>query len=457
MIFPACSKKVKQVSVDDTQRGNLETDYAGKVTFLLASQVMASADSLKLLQYCYQMAALDAELYKLQNTLIKSYYNACDQKCETGKCSHGDIACAAMACYLDGATDSALALCQSLGPDGKTGPEAREIALIIRSALSTNSQNELSELIKSQPKTASALAFLSIVATNKGIPQGVIEGKIGKSKLLDLQYAHAYALTKSPDIKEAWAALPDYPPYSRSFPDPSFIDKIQMADTILTEKIYLPLGLYVRKQIDNLLLTTLFAEIHGEESAADISALKALAYARDLGGISSDFLAANSQENPQDPRTELLLSLKLAQSSPLNPASQMAGLRFPISRAAYLQYAIYHTTEADRAGLTQFLMAEMDTSRMHMIWESRVLLSLALTRQLGQVEAFRQMGNFGVSDLSVSNNSPEWLAIYARAGLFEGSQLGLVSQLIFNLSQHYPHLIGLYEMAQSYNHICKYF
>jgi hypothetical protein len=147
----------------------------------------------------------------------------------------------------------------------------------------------------------------------------------------------------------------------------------------------------------------------------------------------------------------------MAIAHPDDPAGQLASLHYPISRAAYLEYALVHYDGNNRAKIGDLLKVEVDSSRTHMIWENRVLLSLALSYQLGPADAFNQMGSFGVSDLSVQNNSPEWLAIYAHAGIEEGSQLGLVSQIAFNLGQHYPYVMGLYAVAQNYNHICKYF
>lgn len=410
---------------------------------------MTSADSLKLLQYCYQMTALDNELYQLQNALIKSYFAACDHKCETGKCSDGAIASAAMAYFLDGRADSALALCDMIRSSGNSEPA--EIARIIRNVY------EGKQMQADRVKTASGIAFLTVVS-DSSYKADYIAVKLKKNKSLDLQYALAYALAESPaEIGKAWSALPDYPPYSRSFPEPSFIDEIKTSDTVFTERIYLPLGLYIRKEVDNLLLTSLFLQTKNEEHAADINALKAFAYLRGIGGIKGDFCSSATPEDNSDPRSELVYSLKMAQADSSGPSGRLEALKHPVSRAAYLEYLIDHGSDKNRDRLNALLMAEVDSSRARMIWESRVLLSSALARQLGPVEAFRQMGNFGVSDLTVHNNSPEWLAIYAQAGLYDGSQLGLVSQVIFNLSQHYPYLIGLYEIAQSYNHICKYF
>jgi hypothetical protein len=459
-----CARKTENVkTVSD--RGSLESDFSGKIAAFLTRNDMTPGDSIKLAQYAYQLAALESEFYQLQNELIKSYFVACDEKCQTHKCSDGEIISAAMAYFLGGAADSAGALAGRLGD---TKREFREITKVIAAA--SAGDEALGRLyVSGVVTTPLATAFLAIASLDRNAKPADWEAilKEIKSDLPEIQYARAYALalnciqtSTGCHRIEAWQRLPDFAPLSKVYPEPSFTETIKTSEGPIIKKIYLPLGLYVRMQIDNLLLREILDRLDYPNFAysIDIQVLKALSSIKNLGGIKPGWYpeaASNGNFQKSDQRQELLSSLRLAKASLSNSASSLDSLSHPISRAAYLKIlADHHPTLSD---IDKQIYAEIDSSRQHIIWESRILLSVAMIDAVGPEEAFRHMNNLGVSDLSVRNNSPEWLAIYARASLSEASQLSLATQLIYDLSQHYPYTIGLYELVQSYNHLCKYF
>jgi len=456
-VMSSCSRKDEKTATGGLSRGALESDFAGKVSAMLGNDTLSAVDSVRLLQYAYQMTACDAQLYKLQNSLLYSYFDACNRRCETNGCSGGDLAATAMAYYLDGKADSARAVCEK-ADGGSNSAEANEIVGVLEAATGDRAPEAITSLIeRGHIKTAAARALLTVVSIDLGAPTGEWARKLAgeNDRSADLQYALAYSLAETGNIGKAWRALPDFPPLSRAFPEPSFSDKITVSDTVFTQKIYLPLGLYVRMRIDQLLLKELFSGEFSNE--VDLRALQALSFAKGLASQVADPMAATQASAvPSDPREEVCYSLNLAAIGYADYEGYRA-IKHPVSRALFLKYIMDHSSSVPEGIWDTLLISEINNARVQVIWESRIMLSEALLTRLGPQEAFRIIGNFGISDLSVRNNSPEWLAIYARSGLEDASQLSLITQIIFNLSQHYPYTIGLYELSQSYNHLCKYY
>jgi hypothetical protein len=463
MATASCGPGQKRLELK--QRGQEESDFAGKVLTMMESDSLAGVDSVKLLQYVYQMTALDNQLYRLQDALIKGYFNACNEKCEKGQCSPGDVANAAMAFALNRDYDSAARLCQRIGTDKKAGLEVGEI---IRLTLAAGNTDSVSVLVgsreKGEIKTHLGLAYCAVLTVNRGMTPrewvAILDEEKARSGAysLDLQYAHAFALVLVGDITGGFRRMPDYIPLVKFFPPPSFSERVKIGDSIFVEKIYPPLALYIRKEIDRCLLMNLLGRDYGPEKKNDVAALKALAIVKGILNSHDTLPLSNYADSASDtPQAELVHSARLALSPDPAWTKNLASLRYPVSRATFLEYIVDNAVDKHDPKLIRAVFSEADSARARTIWEERALLSEAMLEVAGPAEAFPRMSNFGVSDLSVRNNSPEWLAIYARAGLEQGSQLSLVTQLVFNLSQHYPYTIGLYEIMQSYNHLCKYY
>ncbi len=455
LTLAACGQKKEEKSQPTSERGGLESDYAGKVGLMLASGNAAAEDSIKFAQYVYQMAACEAELYRLQSALVKSYFLACDEKCERQRCSDGDFMSLAMVYFLEGADDSAAAVVARMANKAGAG-ESADIARVILS-VQVGGDHFLRDYDHGTFRTSAAAAFAAVAAINRGEAASEWADRLAKIKSQppDIAYARAYCLAAQGKVSEAWESLPDYAPLSREFPEPSYSETISSSEGENQRKVFLPLGLYVRKEIDKALLSSVLSGTYGAEYASDIEALKALAFVKGLGAEGEQFARPVAADGAPGPKEELLSSIELSSRGQAGALERLDSLRYPVSRAAYLGRLASRYPLED--GLARVLLAEIDSSRQRVIWESRILLSRALLDVAGPQEAFKSISNLGISDLSVRNNSPEWLAIYARSGLGEASQLSLASQVIYNLCQHYPHAIGLYELVQSYNHLCKYY
>jgi hypothetical protein len=345
----------------------------------------------------------------------------------------------------------------------KPATEAAEIAAIIRN----DSSNLYSYYKENKIKTPVAISFLAIADMDNGGSSNAwsadLEQADKKGDSQPLGYAHAYALARSGEIVKAIKALAYYPPLTKDYPGPSFTEQVRIADSVFSQKIYLPQNLYVRQRIDDMLLSNLLDKALKSTDNPAVKAIAALAEVKKLydfqQGMPSATPTAQSGQAPgsaaADPAEEILRALALAASDKQPVAESIKTLKNPIARAAYLKFL------ADNSGLDKrqepLLDQEVNLLRDQAFWEGRILLSEALVKALGGASAFKKMSNFGVLDLSVRNNPPEWLAIYARAGLDEGSQVALITQIVFNLTQHYPYAIGMYETMQMYNHLCKYY
>jgi hypothetical protein len=361
-----------------------------------------------------------------------------------------------MAYCLDNDLDFAVSLCELIEGYGTPSKEAAEISRVIRILASVNAREALTELDRSGAlKTPSGIAFWAVAALENGLdPKAwVRKPPGGKSEALEKQYAAAYAAALTAGVRSGWEMLPKYAPLARDFPPPSFVEDVRTSDSVYTQKIYLPLCSYIRMRLDKMLLEEALAENYPAANQIDLAAIKSLAAAK---GLWSGEIPPADESAAADPRAELVRSLAMAgDGSGID--GRLNALRHPVARAAFLKSVVDATGPAAGADLGQVIVTEVGNTRDRIIWESRILLSEAMLGVMTAPDAFRLMGNYAVSDLSVRNNSPEWLTTYARAGLSEASQLSLVTQLIYNLSQHYPQAIGLYEIVQNYNHLCKYY
>jgi hypothetical protein len=457
----SCGKS-KEQATPAVDRSNIESDYVGKINALTDSDSLNAQDSLRILQYAYQAASLDTRLYELHIALVKSYFWACHEKCENRRCSTGNILALAVVYALDGDLDSAIAIADLSNREllGKSA-ESDELVRLIRFLIEHKTESGLMQPCQDGwVKTPAALGFWSIITQNRGVSPdewlGLLTKEIKKSDSPLLKYAFAYTKFKLGNTPLAWKSLPDYLPLAKSFPPSSFNEEVAIGDSNYTQKIYLPIDLYVIKQIRQAFLKNLL-EKYPDQNSANVNALTALAKIKGLEQFKSTSFPV-SQSNSESGRSsaeELIYAIQLSQSSPQSLAADFDKLNDAVSRAAFFKSLADNATNNDK--YKELLLAEIDSSRGNRIWESKILLSLALRQTVSSAEAFSKLNNFGVSDLSVRNNSPEWLAIYAAAGLEETSQMALVSQIGFNLTQHYPYAIGIYELMQNLNHICKYY
>jgi hypothetical protein len=463
-VFVNSCGKSKEKTSPSADRTNIESDYVGKIATLMEMDSLTARDSLRLLQYVYQAASLDTRLYDLHVALIKSYFWACHEKCEKQRCSTGNILALAVAYALDGDLDSATAIADLSNREllGKSA-EAGELVRLIRFLSEHQTVNELMQpYYDGLIKTPAAIGFWAIMTLNKGIsPDEWIASLAKEQKKSDspsLKYAFAFAHYKAGNTSLAWHSLPDYLPLAKSFPPPSFSEEVAIGDSTYSQKLYLSVDSYVVKQIRQAFLKNLL-EQYPDQNSANVKALTALAKIKDLEQFQSISFPAIQRggQSAENPAEQLLEAIQLSQSSTQTSAVDLGKLKDAVSRAAFLKSNSDKITINDSDNFKKLLLAEIDSSRGNRVWESKILLSLALRKTVSASEAFSKLNNFGVSDLSVRNNSPEWLAIYAAAGLEESSQMALVSQIGFNLTQHYPYAIGIYELMQNLNHICKYY
>lgn len=454
----------KEKTPPAVDRANIESDYVGKIAALMNSDSLSGQDSIRLLQYAYQAASLDARLYELNEALIKAYFWACHERCEKRKCSTGNIMAAATAYALDGDLDSALALTELSNWElvGKSA-ESAELARLIRFLNDHQSAKELMQPYQDGlVKTPAAICFWAILTLNKGVSAdtwlAIITKEEKKSDSPLLKYAFAFAQCKIGDVSRAWRSLPDYLPLVKLYPPPSFSEEVAIADSIYTQKIFLPLDLYIVKYIRQAFLKDML-EKYPDQNSASVQALITLAKIKGLEQFESVSYPVIQSDNQtgRSSAEQLLEAAQSGQSATSTPAADLDKLNDAVSRAAFLKIMADNHTKTNVDNLKGLLLAEIDSSRGNRIWESKILLSQALRQTVSASEVFSKLNNFGVSDLSVRNNSPEWLAIYATSGLAETSQMALVSQIGFNLTQHYPYAIGIYELMQNLNHICKYY
>lgn len=463
-VWLSCDRDERKPDAQQAE-SKLDTDFSGRLTAALAADSVSAADSLNLLQLAYQAASFSAQFYNLQNALTKSYFYACHEKCEKASCSPGNILAAAMCYYLEGNADSAVLLCDLIeSSDEKRANEATEIAAVIRQA-AVPDRNLYSYYKETKLKTPVAIAFLAVAdIDNGGSPKAWaadLQQYNKRAEFQPLAYAYSYALAQTGEIINAVNELTYYPPLTKNYPAPSFTEKVMIADSLFTQEIYLPQDLYIRMRIDDLLLRSLLDKALESTANPAARAIAALAEVKRLRGPQQEPLIARQADQSAQAATdipateEIVKALALVPSANLTVAERLKTIDNPIARAAFIKKS------ADQARLGEnqepLLDQEVNLLREQPFWEGRILISEALMKALGGPAAFKKMSNFGVLDLSVRNNPPEWLAIYARAGLEEGSQVALITQIIFNLTQHYPYAIGMYETMQMYNHLCKYY
>ena len=465
LIWFSCGGQREKPAVEQAEP-KLDTDYDGRLIATLTADSLNAADSVKLLQLAYQAASFNSQFYALQNALIKSYFYACHEKCEKASCSPGNIIAAAMCYFLEGNADSAGQLCNLFDRSSQEpAPEAVEIAAIISHDAGPRDNSNLYAFYQEKKfKTPVAISFLAIADIDNG---GAAKVWAADLQQLDKQgasqplgYAFAYALAQSGQISKAIRELAYYPPLAKDYPTPSFTEQVMIADSAFSQAIYLPQNLYVRERIDDMLLRSLLDKTLKSTHNPAAKAIAALAEVKNLYSSERDLLSAEQAGSEPaggeaDPSQDILRALAYASSDEMPVAERLKTIKNPIARAAYIK------CETDKArlgaGEAPIFDREVDLLREQAFWEGRILLSEALVKALGGAAAFKKMSNFGVLDLSVRNNPPEWLAIYARAGLDEGSQVSLITQIVFNLTQHYPYAIGMYETMQMYNHLCKYY
>ena len=308
-----------------------------------------------------------------------------------------------MAYFLDGASDSTATLLAALA---RHDVEFGEIPIVIHEA--SAGPERLSKILASgEIKTPLALAFLCVVALERGVAPAVCADALAKvnSELLEVDCARAFAHAKAGNsdpmgrqVVDAWRSLPDFAPLSRNYPEPSIVEDVKGDSNSVSKKIFLPLGLYVRMRVDELLLRQVLNRAYEPDFSADIAALKTLSAIKGLGGIEPDWQTLDSlakalgQDNP---RGELLACIGLARQSGAEPLSKLNGLRFPVSRAAYLDYLAEQNTSGD--DLAPAIIAEIDSSRQRLIWENRILLSRGLLKVTDPQKAFQALSNLAVS------------------------------------------------------------
>lgn len=462
-LINSCGKS-KETSTPAVDRTNIESDYVGKIAALMRSDTLSAQDSMMMLQYAYQAASLDTRLYELNIALIKSYFWACHDKCEKRKCSTGNIMALAVAFALDGDLDSARVITGLSDRElrGKSA-EADELVGLINILDERQSASDMMRPYKDGLlKTPAAKGFWAILTIDKGVSPNdwltLLTKEMKKSDSPSLKYAAAYAKFKLGDIYGAWQSLPDYLPLAKSYPPPSFSEEVAIDDSVYGQKIYLPIDLYVIKHIRQAFLKNLLDK-YPDQNSANVKALTTLAKIKNMEQFKaiSFFDIQPDSQSRQGPAEQLLMAAWMSQSPKPELSNDLGKLNGAVPRAAYLKSIANGLIKDYKENYKDILLAEIDSSRANRIWESKILLSSALKQTVSASEAFSRLSNFGVSDLSVRNNSPEWLAIYATVGLEESSQMALVSQIGFNLTQHYPYAVGIYELMQNLNHICKYY
>ena len=458
-LWSCAQKGGKSASGEDGQI--LKADFAGRISAITELQSATPSDSLKLLQLAYQSASFSSQLYQLQNAIVRAYFYACDQRCEIHQCSPGNIIAAAMSYLLDNNADSANDLCSLINSKIQDTPvEVREIKEIIEFVIDNGENSELMPLyFEGRVKSTSGIAFLAVLNIDRGPSPDYwirsFEKKTIDSDSPSIRSVYAYALAGRGEIIKAFEALPDYPPLAKQYPLPAFIEPVRISDSIYTQNIFLPVDLYIRKSIDALFFRRITDIVSG---SSDVEALKALARVKNFDSFKADHAPISDRVSgtaPSGASEEIVYAISLATDSETSISERLESLKNPVARAAFFKYLTASSKQTDVH--TTLLDKEIDNSRKNDYWESKILLSEAMIDAFGDEISFRKMSNFGILDLSVRNNPPEWLAIYARVGLAEGSQVALVTRIVFNLTQHYPYAVGLYEIIQSYNHLCKYY
>ncbi|MCD6161513.1 MAG: hypothetical protein J7K40_03750 [candidate division Zixibacteria bacterium] len=470
VILASCGER-KDKSSAKQDLASFGSYYAGNISRILNADSLTAVDSLRILENGYYQASFNAQLFKFQKALAKSYFAACHEKCETKKCSPGNIINAAIAHYFDGCSDSVLFLCDLIDKTNKDiPPEVNEIKTTLLTVMSVDWQGKLDDLIKTGDiKTPTGKSFLSIVSMDRAYdPNYWIDNISKKSKGLEqlpLRYAYSYALALSGEVVKAWETIPDYAPFDTAYPPPSFTENLVIGDSTLAQKLYLPINLYIRKQVDEMLLIYLLNSGYAAINPPSAVALKALSQIKKLSApeIDSPFEASETDSLPGSFDKELTFILSHIEDNQ-NTSDIFKQLHNPISRAAFLKLLSDKPENDYSPEMTKLINGEINDVRKNIndlpeiiYWQSSIFLSGAIYNVAGPVESFSQLNNIGRVDLSVRNNSPEWLALYARVGLEEGSQISIVTLVSFNITRYYPYAIGLYETMQNYKLLCKYF
>jgi hypothetical protein len=455
LISAGCQQNKKQ-NMPSAQRGTLAWDYPGQFAQIINSDSISIQDSLRLVQYLYQAAAMDMRLYELQSRLTKEYFWGCHDRCIKRRCTSGDIAAAAVACLFENQIDSAVIVIRLVDREISGGAlEINDITLVVNLLAENKFVNDwLRPYQDGVIKTPTGLAIWAIATIQKGAsPKEWIASLTTALKTSDspsLKYAFAYALTKTGKPLIAWQTLPVYIPNSGLFAPSDFAQTLPNGDTSSTSRINLTTRLYVIAEIERALLTTTIGN-YPKSYSDELFKIVVLAH---LKGIEIDNNKYSEfVESAETKSDQLSLALGMISEKGANFNNQLLKLTDPLARSVYL-YGSMNNRNNQNGQLNQLIFSEIDKLGPIPNAEPRILLTMALNKVLTPSEVLSRIGSLYPSDTSLVNDSPEWLALYATSCTGDETKSDRLKNIGDKLKQNYPYASGTEALILKITNLC---
>jgi hypothetical protein len=455
LVIAGCQQKKNQTA-PSTQRGALAWDYPGQFALIVNSDTVSVQDSLRLVQYLYQAAAMDMRLYELQSILTREYFWGCHDRCIKRRCTSGDIAAAAVTYLFENRPDSAIRIIQLV--DREISGEALEIndIMMVTNLLAENKfENDWPRPYKDGViKTPTGLAIWAIITMNKGASPkewiGSLTRALKTSNAPSLKYAFAYALIKTGKPLIAWQTLPVYIPNSDSFPPCDFTQGLPNGDTSAISRINLTTGLYVIAEVERALLATTIAN-YPDSYSNELFKIVVLAHMKGIETDSEKYY--KYVETAKTKSDQLSLAVGLISDKDANLDKQLIKLTDPLARSIYF-YGVTDNENNQNAHLNQLIFSEIDKIGSIPNAEPRILLTMALNKMLTPSEVLARIGSLYSSDTSFANDSPEWLALYAANCTGDETKSERLANIGGKLKQNYPYASGTETLIAKLNRLC---
>jgi hypothetical protein len=453
----ACQQKPKS-SAPIAERGSLPWDYSGKFAQTINSDSLSTQDSLQLIQYLYQTAAIDLRLYELQAKLTKAYFWGCHENCIKRRCTSGDIAAAAVAYLIDGQVDSAVSVIGQVDREiNGNALEIDDITLVINMLAENKFENDWLRPYKDGViKTPTGIAIWAIATIDKGASPKEWMGSLTKSlKTSDspaLKYAFAYALVKTGQPLIAWQMLPVYVPRSGQSAPADFIQTLPNGDTSNVSRINLTTGLYVRCETERSLLSKMISE-YPESYTENLYKLTILAHLKEIENSNTAYL--RQFELAKSRSDQLSLALGLIDEKGKDLQKQLARLTDPLARATYL-LAVANDKQTESGKVKNLIFSEIEKINTIPDNEPRILLTIALNKKLTPPEVLSRTGALFPSETLFTNDSPEWLALYAINCVNESTNSRRLEMIGAKFADNYPYAAGTNILITKLNRLCGY-
>lgn len=453
ILWAGCGQK-RQVALV-AERGTQQWDYPGKFAKTLDKDMLTHQDSVNIIGYLYQAAAMDSRLYELQSKLTSTYFWDCHERCAKRSCTSGNIA-AAMADYLlKGQIDSAKFVNNWIDRDvvGKA-PEIREVNNITGFIADRKFENDWQRPYQDGLiKTPTGTALWVVTSIDAGADPkpwiALLTSALKTSDAPSLKYAIAYALMKSGSPLVAWQTMPVYIPGANQFAPPDFTQEIAGIDTSNLTRIYLTLNQYIIGKVEQTCLQSLIADY----SSLSAESMEKVTILGNIKGMNLQ-IDLDKPMTTNDSGAEINKAISLAKHPETSPEVDLSKLSNPLARAIFLQ-AESSNQNTNKAIIKDLIFSELENPGPKDDWETEIILTLALGNVLTSPEALTRISNLLPQDSILTDYSPEWLALYASYCVGDNTKSEKLTKIGGALRQAYPYAPGIKELADKINLICR--